>query len=124
MTNQPKWLISAYAAFLRERGVPLDYKLSAEEHLQLQRTRKRGFCSWNIRTGRPFTRSESFASISCTRSWLPKRRRNADLAGRRCRGKSVAPPMHRNFRSRSRKDTACIVYSLVRRPPEGLRVDP
>src|SRR5271165_3511130 len=36
MTNQSKWLISAYAVF--HCGgvlVPLDYKLTAEEHLQL-----------------------------------------------------------------------------------------
>src|SRR3954464_12589322 len=36
MTNQSKWLISAYAIF--HCGgvlVPLDYKLSADEHLQL-----------------------------------------------------------------------------------------
>src|SRR5450432_426018 len=36
MTNQSKWLISAYAIF--HCGgvlVPLDYKLTAEEHLQL-----------------------------------------------------------------------------------------
>ncbi len=36
MTNQPKWLISAYATFFAGGVVvPLDYKLSAEEHLQL-----------------------------------------------------------------------------------------
>src|SRR5258705_13734392 len=36
MTNQPKWLISAYATFFAGGvGVPLDYKLSPEEHLQL-----------------------------------------------------------------------------------------
>src|SRR6266852_5523050 len=36
MTNQPKWLISAYATFFAGGVVvPLDYKLSAAEHLQL-----------------------------------------------------------------------------------------
>src|ERR1700719_2115006 len=36
MTNQPKWLISAYATFFAGGVVvPLDYKLTAEEHLQL-----------------------------------------------------------------------------------------
>ena len=36
MTNQPKWLISAYAVFFAGGVlVPLDYKLSAAEHLQL-----------------------------------------------------------------------------------------
>ena len=36
MTNQSKWLISAYAVFF-SGGIlaPLDYKLSAVEHLQL-----------------------------------------------------------------------------------------
>src|SRR5712664_4894018 len=36
MTNQPKWLISAYAVFFAGGIlVPLDYKLSPAEHLQL-----------------------------------------------------------------------------------------
>src|SRR5580704_17649495 len=36
MTNQPKWLISAYAVFFAGGVlVPLDYKLTAPEHLQL-----------------------------------------------------------------------------------------
>src|ERR1700733_4467793 len=36
MTNQSKWLISAYAIFYRGGVlVPLDYKLTADEHLQL-----------------------------------------------------------------------------------------
>src|SRR5579871_4659681 len=36
MTNQPKWLISACAIFFAGGVlVPLDYKLSAAEHLQL-----------------------------------------------------------------------------------------
>src|SRR5579864_8538233 len=36
MTNQPKWLISAYAIFyVGGVLVPLDYKLSAAEHIQL-----------------------------------------------------------------------------------------
>src|SRR4029079_10926558 len=36
MTNQSKWLISAYAIFYSGGVlVPLDYKLSAAEHLQL-----------------------------------------------------------------------------------------
>jgi len=36
MTNQPKWLISAYAVFFAGGIlVPLDYKLTASEHLKL-----------------------------------------------------------------------------------------
>src|SRR6185503_4259369 len=36
MTNQSKWLISAYAVFYAGGVlVPLDYKLTPEEHLQL-----------------------------------------------------------------------------------------
>src|SRR5712692_1047032 len=36
MTNQSKWLISAYAVFqIGGVLVPLDYKLTPEEHLQL-----------------------------------------------------------------------------------------
>ncbi|NIW25576.1 MAG: AMP-binding protein, partial [Gammaproteobacteria bacterium] len=36
MTNQSKWLLSAYAIMARGGVlVPLDYKLSGDEHLQL-----------------------------------------------------------------------------------------
>src|ERR1700693_3290672 len=43
MTNQPKWLISAYAIFFAGGVVvPLDYKLSAAEHLQLLAHSKAG----------------------------------------------------------------------------------
>src|SRR5215813_15214592 len=44
MTNQSKWLISAYAVFYCGGVlVPLDYKLSAAEHLQLLAHSKPGF---------------------------------------------------------------------------------
>jgi len=52
MTNQSKWLVSAYAIFFCGGVlVPLDYKLTAEEHLQLLAHSKAKFliveyCLW------------------------------------------------------------------------------
>ena len=52
MTNQSKWLISAYSIFSCGGVlVPLDYKLTAAEHLQLLRIRRRGFWLSNITCG-------------------------------------------------------------------------
>src|ERR1019366_4185231 len=73
MTNQPKWLISAYAVFFAGGVVvPLDYKLSAV-----------------LVTEAP---------------------PNADLAGG-LRWEEFRAGHAPEFRPRSRKDTACIVYS-------------
>jgi len=123
MTNQPKWLISAYAAFFfagRRGGNRSTIQLSAEEHLQLPSAlESAGSVRGIIRTGRAnYAGPKHFASISCTRSWLPEGAAECPIwqAGLRW-GKSVAPAhVTGNFASRFANgdtgSTACIVYFL------------
>jgi len=119
MTNQPKWLISAYATFFAGGVVvPLDYKLTAEEHLQLLTHSKARVLFVEYPHWRAITQAKRFASISCTRYWLPKRRRNADLAGRPAMGGVIAPPTQLNSgRARERIQRASFILRH-RRPPE------
>src|SRR6266436_3139798 len=86
MTNQSKWLISAYAIFFAGGVlVPLDYKLTPEEQWQLLK--------------------HSNASLLVTEAPT-----NADLSGaqRWEEFRGAAEPV---FVPRKRCDTACIVYS-------------
>ena len=59
MTNQSKWLISAYAIFYCGGVlVPLDYKLSPNEQLRFWRTRARKSWWSNIIVARDFASAE------------------------------------------------------------------
>jgi len=65
MTNQSKWLISAYAVF--HCGgvlVPLDYKLSAREHLQLLAHCKAQVLIVEHYLWRAITQAEGFADFN------------------------------------------------------------
>ena len=111
MTNQPKWLISAYAAFFAGGVVvPLDYKLSAEEHLQLLAHSKARVLFVEYPHWRAITQAEAFREHKLRTILVTEAPPNADLAGglrwEECRA-AHAP----EFRPRSRKDTACVVYS-------------
>jgi len=54
MTNQSKWLISAYAIFYCGGVlVPIDYKLTPAEQLQLLRIRRQKYLSSNTICGAP-----------------------------------------------------------------------
>jgi len=111
MTNQPKWLISAYAAFFAGGVVvPLDYKLSAEEHLQLLAHSKARVLFVEYPHWRAITQSETFREHKLHTILVTEAPPNADLAGglrwEECRAAHAS-----EFRPRSRKDTACIVYS-------------
>src|SRR6266850_5448979 len=111
MTNQPKWLISAYAAFFAGGVVvPLDYKLSAEEHLQLLAHSKARVLFVEYPHWRAITQSETFREHKLHTILVTEAPPNADLAGglrwEDCRAAHAS-----EFRPRSRRDTACIVYS-------------
>jgi long-chain acyl-CoA synthetase len=111
MTNQPKWLISAYAAFFAGGiVVPLDYKLSAEEQLQLLAHSRARVLFVEYPHWRAITQAEAFREHKLRTILVTEAPPNADLAGglrwEECRA-AHAP----EFRPRSRKDTACIVYS-------------
>src|SRR6266851_3999564 len=82
MTNQSKWLISAYAVFYCGGVlVPLDYKLTPEEQLQLlahskSRVLITEFPIWRLLTQSPAFREHELQTILVTEA--PPR---ADLAG-------------------------------------------
>src|ERR1700722_10138722 len=64
MTNQPKWLISAYSIFFCGGVlVPLDYKLTAGEHLQLLAHSRARFLVVEYYLWRAITQSPDFANL-------------------------------------------------------------
>ena len=111
MTNQSKWLISAYAVFFAGGVlVPLDYKLSAAEHLQLLAHSKAQILFVEYPLWRAITQAPAFRDTNA----YGARDRGAAKSrsrGRACVGKNFAARARRNFAPRTQPDTACIVYS-------------
>ena len=111
MTNQSKWLISAYAIF-HEGGVlvPLDYKLTAAEHLQLLAHSKAQFLVIEYYLWRAIMQAPGFKDRKVQTVLVTEAPPGADLAGAfrweefRRKGDPVFVP-------RQRQDVACIVYS-------------
>ena len=111
MTNQPKWLISAYAVFFSGGVlVPLDYKLSASEHLQLLAHCKAKVLFVEYPLWRAITQGAEFQSLAVATILVTEAPPNAELAGG-LRWEDFHEPRAPEFRPRSRKDSACIVYS-------------
>ncbi|HEX3375338.1 MAG TPA: AMP-binding protein, partial [Candidatus Acidoferrales bacterium] len=111
MTNQPKWLISAYAVFFSGGIlVPLDYKLSAAEHLQLLAHSKAKILFIEYPLWRAITQSPAFTGHNLEKVLVSEAPPNADLAGAQ-RWEEFQGTNAPEFRPRTRKDTACIVYS-------------
>ena len=82
MTNQPKWLISAYATFFSGGVVvPLDYKLSAEEQLQLLAHSRARVLFVEYPHWRAITQSETFREHKLHTILVTEAPPNADLAG-------------------------------------------
>jgi long-chain acyl-CoA synthetase len=111
MTNQSKWLISAYAVFYSGGVlVPLDYKLTAAEHLQLLAHCKAKFLIVEYFLWRAITQSPEFKNQKVNKVLVTEAPLGADLAGAyrweefRRKGDPV-------FISRERENVACIVYS-------------
>jgi long-chain acyl-CoA synthetase len=111
MTNQSKWLISAYAIF-HEGGVlvPLDYKLTAAEHLQLLAHSQAKFLMIDYYLWRAIMQAPGFKDYKVQTVLVTEAPPAADLAGAfhweefRRKGDPVFVP-------RQRQDVACIVYS-------------
>jgi len=111
MTNQSKRLISAYAIFFGGGIlVPLDYKLTAAEHLALLAHAKAEFLAIEYHLWRGIMQAEGFKDLTTRVVLVTEAPTNADLAGAKrweeFRG-SRAPVLV----PRERKDPACIVYS-------------
>jgi long-chain acyl-CoA synthetase len=111
MTNQSKWLVSAYAVF-HAGGVlvPIDFMRSAEEHLQLLAHSKAKFLVVEYHLWRAITQSPEFKNHKLKIVLVTEAPPTSDLRGGfrweefRRKGDPVFIP-------RGREDAACIVYS-------------
>ena len=82
MTNQSKWLISAYAIFFCG-GVlaPLDYKLTPHEQLKLLAHSKAEFLVVEYHLWRAITKDETFGQLAAKVVLVTEAPAGADLAG-------------------------------------------
>jgi len=111
MTNQSKWLISAYAIFYCGGIlVPLDYKLTPAEHLQLLAHSHSKILVIEYYLWRAMLQLPEFKDQPCQTVLVTEAPPGAELGGAfrwedyRRKGDPVFVP-------RRREDTACIVYS-------------
>jgi long-chain acyl-CoA synthetase len=112
MTNQSKWLVSAYAVF-HAGGVlvPLDYKLTADEQWQLLKHSGAKTLVTEYPIWRQLSASEGRSAAADVRTVLVSEApKNADLAGAR-RWEEFQGSGEPALIPRVRKDVACIVYS-------------
>jgi long-chain acyl-CoA synthetase len=111
MTNQSKWLISAYAVFhIGGVVVPLDYKLTATEHLQLLTHSRAKFLVVEYHLWRAITHAPEFSHNQVKTVLVTEAPLGADLAGA-FRWEEFRRKGEPEFLSRKRDDIACIVYS-------------
>jgi len=112
MTNQSKWLISAYAIFFAGGVlVPLDYKLSPDEQWQLLKHSGAQVLITEYPIWRQLSMAPGRAAAANVRTIVvTEAPPNADLTGaQRWEGfRSTGEP---DFVPRARTDVACIVYS-------------
>src|SRR5664279_529593 len=82
MTNQSKWLISAYSIFFCGGVlVPLDYKLTAAEHLQLLAHSKTRFLIVEYYLWRAITQSPEFSNLATKIVLVTEAPLGVELAG-------------------------------------------
>jgi long-chain acyl-CoA synthetase len=112
MTNQSKWLISAYAVFYAGGVlVPLDYKLTPDEQWQLLKHSGASVLITEYPIWRQLSVAAGRAAASDVRTVLvTEAPANADLGGAQ-RWEEFRGSGEPNFVARTRKDGACIVYS-------------
>jgi len=111
MTNQSKWLISAYAIF--HCGgvlVPLDYKLTAAEHLQLLAHSRAKFLIVEFYLWRAIMQSPEFKKHSVQRVLVTEAPLGADIGGA-FRWEDFRRKGEPSLVKRQKEDVACIVYS-------------
>ena len=111
MTNQSKWLISAYAIFYCGGVVvPLDYKLTAAEHLQLLAHSKAKVLVVEYHLWRAIMAEPGFQNIGTKIVLVTEAPLGADLAGA-FRWEDFKRKGAPDFVMRQKDDVACIVYS-------------
>ncbi len=111
MTNQLKWLISAYAIFYCGGVlVPLDYKLTPGEQLQLLAHSHAEVLIVEYHLWRAIAQSPDFSKLCAKIILVTEAPPNAELFGARRweEAKDIGEP---RFELRQRSDPACIVYS-------------
>jgi len=112
MTNQSKWLVSAYSIFFAGGVlVPLDYKLTPVEHWQLLKHSSAKVLITEYPIWRQLCNAPEPASAENVKLVLvTEAPANAELAGaqRWEQFRNAAEPV---FVPRERKDVACVVYS-------------
>jgi long-chain acyl-CoA synthetase len=111
MTNQSKWLVSAYAIFYCGGVlVPLDYKLTPAEHLQLLSHSKSKFLVIEYHLWRAMMQAPEFKSHKIDTVLVTEAPPSADL-GAAHRWEDFRRTGDARFVPRTREQTACIVYS-------------
>ena len=112
MTNQSKWLISAYSIFFTGGVlVPLDYKLTPDEHWQLLKHSGASVLITEYPIWRQLSASAGRAAATNVRTVLvTEAPADADLLGA-LRWEEFRRAGEPVFAPRERRDTACIVYS-------------
>ncbi len=111
MTNQSKWLISAYAIFYCGGVlVPIDYKLTAAEHLQLLAHSKSKVLVVEYHLWRAIMQAPDFQKITTKIVLVTEAPLGADLAGA-FRWEDFKRKGAPDFVMRQKDDVACIVYS-------------
>ncbi len=111
MTNQSKWLISAYATFYRGGVlVPLDYKLTGREQLELLAHSQAELLVVEYHLWRVMMQAENFAPRRVRTVLVTEAPPSADLAGAQ-RWEGATATGEPTFVPRQRSDMACIVYS-------------
>jgi long-chain acyl-CoA synthetase len=111
MTNQSKWLISAYAVFYAGGVlVPLDYKLTAPEHLALLAHSKAHVLIVEYPLWRAICQIDAAAANRMKTVLVTEAPAGADLSGAQ-RWEEFRGQQKPELRPRKRSDAACIVYS-------------
>jgi long-chain acyl-CoA synthetase len=111
MTNQSKWLISAYAIFYAGGVlVPLDYKLTPAEQLKLLAHSKAEFLIIEYHLWRALRQSQEFSEIGTRVILVTEAPPHAELYSAK-RWEEFRGACEPAFVPRGRNDAACIVYS-------------
>jgi len=111
MTNQSKWLISAYAIlYCGGVLVPLDYKLTAREHLELLAHSQAKVLVIEHHLWQAIVASPCFKDLKAQTVVVTEAPANAELAGAK-RWEEFRAEGEPRFMPRRRQDAACIVYS-------------
>ena len=111
MTNQSKWLLSAYAIFYCGGVlVPLDYKLTAQEHLHLLAHSQARTLIVESHLWRAIVEARGFNEFRARLVLVTEAPPGADLAGAQ-RWEEFRGAGEPTYVARRRNDWACIVYS-------------